>query len=263
MQQDGVATLHPWVGFEQPIGGAEAAHGHPCGGFVRDIDRQLDERSDRHDAFGRVGTQRATGVGDPVADAIAIDVRANCFDDAGRFDAHAVGKRDWIIALPEVRIGEVHADRDVANADFAFARIADRLIFDPENLRTAGFVESNDFRQQSSPTEIQAWTITGQQSGLSRSRQSLILLVTLWERNGDCSRRGTDGLFRGGRQTAPRCHALAQKSRPVTIDGKQSKSNASGAFRCATTPGKLGYVRMPDVRAFDGRSAQAFRFGRD
>src|SRR5215471_8336355 len=95
-----------------------------------DIDRQLDQRTDPHDALGRISAEGASGVGDPVANPVAINVRADSFDHSRSLDAHAVWKRHGIIALAEIGIRKVHADRDVPDEDFALARSADWLLLD-------------------------------------------------------------------------------------------------------------------------------------
>ena len=154
VQQDGVAGLHPRVGLQQPVGGAEAAHGRGGGGFMADPVGQLDQRADRHHPLGRIGAERAAGVGDAVAGREAGDARPDRLDHAGGLDAHAVGQGHGIIAEAEIGVGEVEADRDVADADLARARFADLDLLVAQDLGATRFVEAYRLRHRCYPAQL-------------------------------------------------------------------------------------------------------------
>jgi AraC-like DNA-binding protein len=77
-------------------------------------------------ALGAVGTQRAAGIGDPVALGEVGDSGADGLDDAGGLDAHARGEGRGVEPGAEVRIGEVQADGDVADPDLT--RVTQRTL---------------------------------------------------------------------------------------------------------------------------------------
>jgi hypothetical protein len=136
MEQDRVA------GRERPdpphqVRGGETAHRHRRRGLAGDRVGQLDQRCSRHDPLGAVRAERVeeAGVGHAVAGRNVGDALAHRLDDARAFDADAVRQRNRIQARPEIRVGEIETDRDVAHARHAGSGRADGDLF---NLRTSG-----------------------------------------------------------------------------------------------------------------------------
>src|SRR6185369_1682920 len=84
-----------------------------------------------------------TGVGHLVADSDVADALADGLDHASCFDAHAGGQGDRVGAVAEVSVGEIQADRDMAQADFARAGVADLDLFQSQDFGAAGLVKSN------------------------------------------------------------------------------------------------------------------------
>ena len=114
---------------------------------------QLEQRAGRHDPLGRIGAERASCVGDAIADCEFGDVGPDRDDHAGRFDPHAVRQWNRIIAKPEIGVGEVEADGGVPDADLAGPRIANLDVFVAKDLGTARFVKANRLCHQCYPAD--------------------------------------------------------------------------------------------------------------
>ena len=227
-------------------------------GLVVDVDRQLDQRAGRHHPLGRIGAERAAGVGDAVADREAVHTVADSLDDARCFDAHAVGQRHRIIAEAEIGVGEVQPDGDVANADLARAGLADLNLFVAQHFGPARFIEAYGVRHQNSP-------LIRENSGLRPRRLAFCIIHDRFCLAGDRSRHGTGQggrahrLFRGRGSTSARHRPAASAKRADAGNAGQSRADATGASGHPIAGGKRGGVRLLDLRPQDGGAARTCR----
>ena len=132
----------------------------PCGEDLDRIGRALIEA----DVVGnrdhlRGARDHILGVGfcayrrDPHADAESVDAFTDLLDDAGGFETRSIGKvrRLRVLALAEKRIGEVDADRAIANQHRAFDGLGHWSIGQLQHLGTAEFLEL-DLLHEKSPS---------------------------------------------------------------------------------------------------------------
>ena len=140
MEQHEVAFLQAALrlrALEQVLRG-EALEHHGRAGVEVDRIGQLAHALGRHHAQLAIAAGRLAGVGGAVAGLQVRDARAHGLDDAGRFHAQRRGHLQRVQAGAVVDVDEVQADRLVADADFAGARLAHLHVDDLQLFRTAG-----------------------------------------------------------------------------------------------------------------------------
>jgi hypothetical protein len=112
---------------------------------------RLDQRTDRHDPLGRIGPQRAAGVGHAIADGEGGDPLAHRHDLARALHADAARQRGGVVAGAEIGVGEVQADGGVADADLAGSGIADLDLTVVKDLGSTKLRKANGLGHHGSP----------------------------------------------------------------------------------------------------------------
>ncbi|MNL50773.1 hypothetical protein D3C87_1738160 [compost metagenome] len=135
------------------VGRGQPAHGHGGGGFTADRLRQFDQGRRRDEALGAVGPQRIqeAGVGHTIAYRDIGHTFADGIDHPGGFDAHAGRQRHRIQTTAEIGVGEVQADRFMAQPNLTWSGIADLYFFPAQDFRAACFIHANSVWHSHSP----------------------------------------------------------------------------------------------------------------
>ena len=143
MQQHGIARFQPRVDLHHPVYCGQPAHGRGRGVLIRNTVRQLEQRRGGHHAFGRIGPQRATIVGNAIPGRNRGHALAHGQHLARALHSDAAGRLDRVVAGAEIGVGKVAAHRMMADPHFARTRIADGDLFERQDFGSANLVESD------------------------------------------------------------------------------------------------------------------------
>ena len=145
VDEDGVALLDLADAQEQIVGGHALQH-HGRGGPVVDPLRQRHQAVRGDESRLRVGAEGRGAVSHAHSGLEVADAGPHRLDQAGRFRAGSERVRRRLVepgAIVDVDV--IEANRRVADAGLARARLADGHVLPAQDLRTTGLVHPNRF----------------------------------------------------------------------------------------------------------------------
>ena len=143
MDKDRVARLHLKSPAQQILRG-EAFQQHRRRGLVGKTFRQLDQTILGDDPLLGIGA-KARRIGDPVADLEVFDALAELDHFAGGLIAGRERSGDRIVAVAEINVDEIDADRMIADENFAAPRRRQFDVLDPHHLGSANLANPDGF----------------------------------------------------------------------------------------------------------------------
>ena len=134
-----------WLCAAQQVLHGQALEHHGGAGLKTDRIRQLADAFGRHHAHLAVAAGRLAGIGSAVACLQVRNAFANGLHNARRLHAQAQRHRQLVQPAALIHVDEIKANRFVANADFAGARLANSDIDQLELFGASVLVDNDGF----------------------------------------------------------------------------------------------------------------------